>query len=195
MAEICGNIMSKYTFKPYRMIFPELFEKEKERIALHIKNVLKIEHIGSTAVPNLGGKGIVDIAIATPKENMENASRELQELGYEFRPSFGTADRFYFVINLPDLEEGKRRYHVHLTYLESSEWKGFIQFRDYLRTHPEAVIEYAETKKQAAAEANQVGTHYRKLKEPVFEKIHSAINNQTGGSIEFLNESNKEVMQ
>jgi len=173
--------MSKYTFKPYRMIFPQLFEKEKERIVLHVKSILKIEHIGSTSIPDLGGKGIIDIAIATKKEDMENASRGLQELGYEFRPSFSTADRFYFVIDLPDLEAGKRRYHVHLTYPESPDWKGFIEFRDYLRTHPEAVQEYAEIKKQAAAEAGQVGTHYRKLKEPIFEKIRSKTSNQSDG--------------
>lgn len=98
--------MSKYTFKPYRTIFPQLFEKEKEKILLSIKNILKIEHIGSTAVPNLGGKGIIDIAIASKKEDMENISRELQDLGYEFRPSFSTAERLYFVSYLPDLEEG-----------------------------------------------------------------------------------------
>ena len=184
--------MSKYTFKPYRMIFPQLFEKEKERILLHVKSILKIEHIGSTSIPDLGGKGIIDIAIAAKKQDMENACKALQELGYEFRPSFSTADRFYFVIDLPDLEEGKRRYHVHLTYPDSPDWKGFIEFRDYLRIHPEAVQEYAEIKKQAASEAGQVGTHYRKVKEPIFEKIRSKARNESLGSVEFLNESNLE---
>lgn len=165
--------MSKYIFKPYSVIFPQLFEKEKKRISFHVKNILKIEHIGSTSVQNLGGKGIIDIGIATKKEDMENASKELQELGYEFRPSFRTVDRFYFVSCLPDPEEGKRRYHIHLTYPESSDWKGFIELRDYLRTHPEAVQEYAEIKKQAALESNQIGEHYRKLKKPVLEKIRS----------------------
>ncbi|HEX4839092.1 MAG TPA: GrpB family protein [Rhabdochlamydiaceae bacterium] len=47
--------MSKYVFKPYNRIFPELFETEKKRIAAVIKPKTIIEHIGSTAVPNLGG--------------------------------------------------------------------------------------------------------------------------------------------
>ena len=147
--------MSKYVFKPYSSIFPELFNKEKDRIAPHLKKALAIEHIGSTAVCNLGGKGIIDIAIAVNKEDMDATSQQLQRLGYEFRPTFSTPDRFYFIIHLPDSEEGNRRYHVHLTYPESSDWKGFISFRDYLRTHPEEVQEYAEMKKQAAREANQ----------------------------------------
>ena len=168
--------MNKYTFKPYLKIFPQLFEKEKERILLHVKNVVSIEHIGSTSVPNLGGKGIIDIAIAVEKETMAEASSQLQNIGYEFRPTFSTPDRLYFIIYLPDPEEGKRRYHVHLTYLESHDWKGFIAFRNYLRSHPEELQNYAELKKQAAAEANQVGEHYRKIKKPMFEKIHSNIN-------------------
>jgi len=164
---------NKYTFKPYLAIFPQLFEKEKERISLHVKEILAIEHVGSTAVPNLGGKGIIDIAIAVEESKMEKVSKELQEIGYEFRPNFSTENRLYFVVDLPDPEEGKRRYHLHLTYLESKDWKDFIHFRDYLRSHPEAVEEYAEIKKQAAKGANQVGADYRKIKDPIFKKILS----------------------
>jgi len=167
--------MSKYVFKPYSSIFPELFNKEKDRIAPHLKKALAIEHIGSTAVCNLGGKGIIDIAIAVNKEDMDATSQQLQHLGYEFRPTFSTPDRFYFIIHLPDPEEENRRYHVHLTYPESSDWKGFISFRDYLRAHPEEVQEYAEIKKQAAREANQEGNLYRKIKEPIFQKINALI--------------------
>ncbi len=94
---------------------------------------MSIEHVGSTAVPGLGGKGIIDIAIGVEKECMEDIKNKLQELGYEFRPSFSTPDRFYFIIYLPDPEEDRRRYHIHLTYLESKEWKELIGFRDYLR--------------------------------------------------------------
>ena len=180
--------MSKYVFKPYSSIFPELFNKEKDRIESHLKKALAIEHIGSTAVCNLGGKGIVDIAIAVNKEDMEATSQQLQHLGYEFRPTFSTPDRFYFITYLPDPEEGSRRYHVHLTYPESSDWTGFISFRDYLRTHPEEMQEYAEMKKQAAFEANQEGTLYRKIKEPIFQKINALID-QTDDFSEILIEA------
>jgi GrpB-like predicted nucleotidyltransferase (UPF0157 family) len=163
--------MSKYVFKPYSKIFPELFQKEKHRIASHIKTALAIEHIGSTAVPNLGGKGIIDIALAVNKNDMDDAKEQLQNLGYEFRSAFSTPERLYFVIDLPDPEEEKRRYHVHLTYPESNDWKGLIKFRDYLRCHPEEAQEYAEVKKRAAMEANHSGEKYRKLKEHIFKKI------------------------
>lgn len=84
--------MKKYIFKPYSDLFPSLFNKEKERIASQLLKKASIEHVGSTAVPGLGGKGIIDIAIAVDKSDMENATAALQELGYEFRPSFSTPD-------------------------------------------------------------------------------------------------------
>ena len=165
--------MKKYVFKPYSKIFPELFNKEKERILARINNHLLIEHVGSTAVPGLGGKGIIDIAIAVNKVDMDKVTQQLQNLGYEFRPAFSTPDRHYFIIYLPDPEEGQRRYHVHLTYPENNEWDEFIGFRDYLIHHPEEVEEYAQLKKIAAEEANQEGERYRKMKEPMFKKIHA----------------------
>lgn len=168
--------MKKYVFKSYSKIFPELFDKEKQRIAPHLKKALAIEHVGSSAVPGLGGKGIIDIAIAVEKEEMDGASNQLQSLGYEFRPTYSTSDRFYFIIYLPDPEEESRRYHLHLIYPENHEWKEFIGFRDYLRQHPEAAEEYSEMKMHAAMEANHEGERYRKLKEPMFQKIRSLIN-------------------
>ena len=165
--------MKKYVFKPDSKIFPELFLREKERISSRVKMALAIEHIGSTSVPNLGGKGIIDIAIAVHKQDMDSVSQQLQSLGYEFRPTFSTPDRFYFIIYLPDPEEGERRYHLHLTYPENREWGQFIGFRDYLRNHPDEVEEYAAMKRQAADEAKHEGKHYRKIKEPMFEKVSS----------------------
>lgn len=165
--------MKKYVFKPYNESFPELFDNEKKRIAASLGSDAVIEHIGSTAVPGLGGKGIIDIAIAVKKENLSKISQQLQNLGYEFRPTFSTPDRLYFITYLPDPEEENRRYHIHLTYPENNEWKEFIGFRDYLRHHPEELQEYAELKKQAALEANHEGDRYRKVKEPMFEKIRS----------------------
>jgi 3-dehydroquinate dehydratase/shikimate dehydrogenase len=169
----------KYIFKPYSKTFPQLFEQERSRIAPHLKNCIAIEHVGSTAVPGLGGKGIIDIAIAVKKDDMNSATKQLQDLGYEFRPPFSTPDRHYFIAYLPDPEEKTRRYHIHLTYRESTEWKDLIHFRDYLRNHPEALQEYAELKKQAATKANHDGEHYRKLKDPFFKKIHASIKEES----------------
>jgi GrpB-like predicted nucleotidyltransferase (UPF0157 family) len=163
--------MKKYVFKSYSKIFPILFEEEKQRLASHLKGNLKIEHVGSTAVPQLGGKGIIDIAIAVDKKEMDSISKQLQELGYEFRPSFSTPDRLYFIIYLPDPEEGQKRYHIHLTYPESQDWKDLIFLRDYLRSHPEEAKKYGDLKEKAANESNEVGEKYRMFKDPLIREI------------------------
>lgn len=162
--------MKKYVFKPYSNSFPKLFEKEKQRLTSHIKDVL-IEHVGSTAVPNLGGKGIIDIAIAVNKEKLKSVSEQLQKLGYEFRLSAGTSERLFFRINLHDEEEGTRIYHIHLTYLNSKDWEEMIEFRDYLRSNPEEAKQYAEIKKKAAEKAHEDREKYIKLKEPTINGI------------------------
>lgn len=163
--------MKKYVFKAYNPIFPELFLREKERISSLIKASQAIEHVGSTAIPGLGGKGIIDIAIAVQKQDIEPVTQQLQKLGYEFRSAFSTPDRSFFVIDFPDPMEGTRRYHVHLTYPESDDWKGLLAFRDYLKAHPKEAEEYADLKRKAVLEADQDGEKYRKLKEPMFQKI------------------------
>lgn len=165
----------KYVYKPYSDIFPSLFQKEKKRISSSLKIAVDIEHIGSTSIPGLGGKGIMDIAICASKEDLKYTSEVLQKLGYEYRPNFSTPTRFYFMAYLPDPEQGNRRYHIHLTHPSSKEWHELIGFRDYLRAHPEAVEEYANIKKKAATIANEDGKQYRKIKEPIFEKILSFI--------------------
>jgi GrpB-like predicted nucleotidyltransferase (UPF0157 family) len=163
--------MRKYVFKPYSENFPELFVKEKQRIISHIRKSMVIEHIGSTAVPNLGGKGIIDIAIAVDKNEMNSVSEQLQKLGYEFRPMHGSLVSIFLRADLPDPQEGIRRYHIHLTYPQSKDWEDFIDFRDYLRTHPDEAPSYAELKKKAAEEVNEDGAKYRAIKEPIFRKI------------------------
>jgi GrpB-like predicted nucleotidyltransferase (UPF0157 family) len=167
--------MKKYAFKPHSKVFPRLFDKEKERITSHIKRELAIEHVGSTAVPHLGGKGIIDIAIAVDRKEMDFISKCLQELGYEFRPSFSTHDRFYFKADLPDPEEGVRRYHIHLTYPESQDWQDLIFFRDYLRSHHEEAKKYAELKEKAIIASNGDKEKYRMLKDPLIKKILAKI--------------------
>jgi len=167
--------MKKYVFKPYSESFPALFQREKERIASLVKTALAIEHIGSTAVPHLGGKGIIDIAIAINRKDADLTSEQLRALGYEFRQVHSTPDRLFFRIDLPDLEEGVRRYHVHLTCFESNDWKEFIAFRDYLKANPEECQKYEEIKKNAAIEANHEGEKYRKLKEPLFNEVLSKV--------------------
>lgn len=163
--------MSKYVFKPYNPIFAELFEKEKERLTKYLSGEYRIEHVGSTAVPDLGGKGIIDIYIVAPKEQLDRISQEVLSSGYEYRPRVSADQHVFHRIDLPDPIDGTRRYHAHISYPEADDFKQAIAFRDYLRKHPEDVRRYAEIKQNAAQEANQDKDTYMLIKTPVIQNI------------------------
>src|SRR5579885_662783 len=96
----------KYVFKPYSETFPRLFEKEKKRIAAYLGDTAIIEHVGSTSIPNMGGKGIIDLALAVSSDDLDAITDRLQNLGYQYKPEHSTSERRYFKIYLADLEEG-----------------------------------------------------------------------------------------
>lgn len=163
--------MKKYVFKNYHPIFPNLFKKEKNRIKKVLDKNDLIEHVGSTAVLGLGGKGIIDIYIAAAKRQMKALSERLQGLGYEYRPQAGSQERLFHKMSLPDPLEKIRVYHVHVTFPESQEWIVAIKLRDYLKTHLQDLQKYAEVKKIAAAKAKDNRETYLKIKNPVLEEI------------------------
>lgn len=160
--------MSKYVFKPYDPIFPKLFTKEQNRLKKFLEKDVLIEHVGSTAVPGLGGKGIIDIVIAADDKNgLLNVSSQLIKAGYYFDPDDGTKERLFHGRVVSD----DRKYHVHLTFKSSKDWKEMISFRDYLKTHTEDFEKYANIKKHAVTISNQDREVYIKIKEPVILKI------------------------
>lgn len=163
--------MEKYVHKPYLKKFARFFERKKERLQKSFKENLDIEHVGSTAVPGLGGKGIIDIVIGAEKEKFELVSTELQKLGYEFRSTASTDNRLFYRADLPDPVEGIRRYHVHLVIKNGQDWHEIINFRNHLIDNPDAASEYNEIKKLAVEGLSGDGERYKKIKEPFIKEI------------------------
>lgn len=163
--------MAKYIFKPYHDIFPRLFADEKNRLGKYLTGKYQIEHFGSTAVPGLGGKGIIDLYVIVSRQRVGKAKKEIERAGYLFRSNSGTARRLFFLQELPDAIEEKRVYHLHLTDMKNLDFQNDIRFRDYLRTHHDAVKEYAVVKRKSAQEANESKEMYMRIKQPVLQKI------------------------
>jgi GrpB-like predicted nucleotidyltransferase (UPF0157 family) len=161
--------MKKYIFKPYCKHFPKLFKEEKKRIVSYLKIDAEIEHVGSSSVPGLGGKGIIDIAILT--KDKDAVADCLLGLGYDFHLSYSTNDRFFFKMNLPDLQEGERTYHIHVMEKGSEESLDMLFFKEYLQKHPEYAKKYEDIKRKAAEVSHNEGEVYRKLKEPFMKKL------------------------
>ena len=164
--------MNKYIFEHYDPIFPKLFKKEQQRLKQILGNKYPVEHIGSTAVPGLGGKGIIDIMVLVPKRLMNQISQLLQKrAGYEFRATGGDEERLFHQQDLSDPQKGIRRYHVHVTFPGSESGKRAIAFRDYLRKHPKDLNRYAKVEQKAAGKAKGYREIYLAIKANVIEEI------------------------
>lgn len=160
--------MFKYIYRPYDEIYPELFNKEKDRLKKFLGEDILIEHVGSTSIFGMGGKGIIDIAVAAnSKKDLQVISSKLIEAEYYYDPEDGTEDRWFHGRKVSD----KERYHIHLTFRGSKDWKEMTSFRDYLRIHPEDLKRYAEAKKRAVKEAKQNREIYMRTKEPIILEI------------------------
>lgn len=163
--------MNKYAYRPYRKEFPQIYTKEKESIEQNIKGDYQIEHVGSTAIPGLGGKGIIDIMIGTKKDKMMDVAKQAEKLGYDYIPQASYPNRLFLHKPYPEDFDKETAYHLHVTNIDSDDWKNTIAFRDYLRTHPEDLVKYAQIKQQAANAANEDKETYMRLKEGMIREI------------------------
>lgn len=137
---------------PPNPAWPELFEQEKQNILTHLgPHFIAIEHFGSTAVPGLHAKPILDMLGGVASMAVADQLLEpLCKLGWETSAEFNAtlADRrFLRRRNAREI----RTHHLHLVVHDSTEqWKVRLAFRDYLRAHPETAREYERLKYELA---------------------------------------------
>lgn len=164
--------MNNYVFLPYSEKFPTLFRNEEKRIRKVVGKEPVIEHVGSTAVPGLGGKGVIDICVAVPKKEMKHVSAKFDsELGYSYQPDAGVDGmRLFHHIDLVGEDNIKRHYHVHITFPESSDYKEMIAFRDYLKNNPKEARKYADVKRKAVKLVGGLSSKKRLKEEYMFMK-------------------------
>ncbi|MDP3639719.1 MAG: GrpB family protein [Nanoarchaeota archaeon] len=162
--------MKKYIFRKYTPKYLKFFSSEKKRIVKALGSTVKIEHVGSTAIASLGGKGIVDIVVGVSKAKLQEAKKKLEKAGYEFREKASYPERLFFRRDYP-YKNRKRRIHIHLVKFGGTDWKEMIGFRNYLLKHPEVVEQYVKIKKEAVKKADGRGGVYRKHKENFIKSI------------------------
>ena len=162
--------MKKYVFREYETEYETFFKSEKDRLKKIIGNSANIEHVGSTAIPGLGGKGVVDLLIGTSKNKIEHTKIWLLKAGYQFPKNTSTSERLFFRRDCRYKNE-KRRIHIHLVEKNGIEWKSITAFRDYLKTHPNAIERYVTVKKDAVKKADGDGEIYRHHKKKFIEDI------------------------
>ncbi len=142
---------------PYETVWPKLFEEESAFLRRKLPgNLLKrIEHFGSTAVPGLSAKPIIDILVEviSLEETKKQIVPILEAEGYEYfwRPAFGDDRPPYYAWFIKRNPQGKRTHHIHMVEADSELWDR-IFFRDYLRQFPAEAELYDELKKKIAKE-------------------------------------------
>lgn len=142
------------TYDPH---WPALFEEEKKQLLAWLPKELigRIEHFGSTAVPGLAAKPIVDMLVEAT--DLEEVKRHvvpiLESKGYDFfwRPTWGNDTPPWYAWFIRRNEEGTRTHHIHMIERHFEHWDRLL-FRDYLIAHPMAAMEYQTLKLRLAAE-------------------------------------------
>jgi GrpB-like predicted nucleotidyltransferase (UPF0157 family) len=129
---------------PWCSQWPALFEEEAERIRAACGDaVIVVEHIGSTSVPGLASKPILDIMPGLVRtEDGHRTVEPMKGLGYEYFGEHGIPGRFYF----DRKANGATVIHVHVFELGSPDWRRHIVFRDVLRANPSLAAEYQRLK-------------------------------------------------
>ena len=127
---------------PYRDEWPVLFESEKKIIASAIgDHVRDIQHVGSTSIPGMPAKPILDLGIAVDEfESARTCIEPLTDIGYSFRGEHGIPRRHYFTRGDPTT------HHIHMVEESSDEWTKLIRFRDRLRADPNTAEGYCMLK-------------------------------------------------
>lgn len=159
---------------PYNDQWPKMFAAEKANILSVLDSTsVTVEHIGSTAIPGLAAKPIIDIMIGTKDLTAANSYiNPLETIGYEYVPeleaNFPYRRYLHKGPNLPN-----KHFHLHMVEINSDFWQRQLFFRDYLRSNPKALIEYRRLKIKLAKKYQTDVYNYCEAKSEFIQKILS----------------------
>jgi GrpB-like predicted nucleotidyltransferase (UPF0157 family) len=120
----------------------------KEAAPAFGKNLLEIHHIGSTAIPGIYAKPIIDmLPVVADIAAVDECISQMKSLGYEALGEFGIPQRRYFRRNNA---AGVRTHQIHAFQIGSPAITRHLAFRDFLRAHPEIALQYSDLKRRLA---------------------------------------------
>ena len=159
---------------PYDAVWADDFQKIKSELDGVLNGlVLSVEHVGSTSVPGLSAKPIIDIDVVIKDEAaLPPVIEALQSIGYQHNGDQGIKGREAF-----DYEgkEHLRKHHLYVCATDSAELKRHMTFRDYLRSDPDAVRGYSRVKEEGAALYPFDIDGYIAYKSPFIEQIYKKL--------------------
>lgn len=163
---------------PHDPEWSKLFEQEKQLLVETFGTRIKaVTHIGSTAIPDIPAKPIIDMNVAVESiDDIDDFIQKLPELGYEYIPERRFSDRQFF----PKGPAEERTHHLNLVEMTSeTAWENTLLFRDYLREHEEEREAYRSLKEDLAAKYTNNRDEYTESKgafiQTVLEKARGGL--------------------
>jgi len=158
-----GQHKRNFELAPYQSEWIELFDQEAKLLQSVLGDTAEqIEHIGSTSIPGMAAKSIIDIMVAIP--SLIRSSEliiGLDTVGYTYKPKDTIPDRMFFS---KEIQPEIRTHHLSLTQKGSEFWKNHLMFRDYLRENHQLASEYIQIKKSFAdyyARTNHIDVEWK----------------------------------
>jgi GrpB-like predicted nucleotidyltransferase (UPF0157 family) len=138
------NENEEFELSDYDPKWSENFAVEADLIAEALgEQVVEVKHVGSTSIPGLRAKPIIDILVAVEEfAPLDDYSRQLEPLGYFHHPHDAEDERLFFWKGTP------RTHHLHIVEFMTWEHQRHLVFRDYLRAHPEMAEWYEQVKQE-----------------------------------------------
>lgn len=136
---------------PYDVNWPAMFEEEKQFLleTFPVDLIGRVEHFGSTAVPGLAAKPVIDmlIEVSSLERTKGEIAPHLEALGYDYfwRATHGEDGPPFYCWFIKRNKQGVRTHHLHMVESHFEQWDRLL-FRDYLRNHPEDAARYQELK-------------------------------------------------
>lgn len=185
----------KITIESYQPVWVDKFQQEKTIIEAALARLSPVvEHIGSTSVPGLGAKPIIDILVGVGQEaQLDQTIQPMMAAGYTYFRKHEPAmpyRRFYVRMigsqgqappSMIDIGEQlvigqdfKSLTHIHLLVKDTIHWTRHIAFRDYLRTHPSIAAQYDTLKRTISLRDFKDGIAYNEAKDHFVKKVEAA---------------------
>jgi GrpB-like predicted nucleotidyltransferase (UPF0157 family) len=147
------------------------YERERARIVSALgEHIAGIEHVGSTSIPAVPAKPILDILVGVSDfDEARVCIAPMVAIGYRYRGENGIPRRHYFVKGDP------RTHHVHMLEVQSHGWQVTLRFRDLLRSNPTIAAEYAREKERLARLHADSRESYQREKDKIVDRILAQI--------------------
>lgn len=163
-----GMDKKKLQLMPHDVSWKDDFLSERERIKSAVDDSsIQIKHIGSTAIPNIYAKPILDMAILCGEKGLAAVADGLESLGYDYRGQFDDEIGHFYAV----LDKGNVRFvQAHIYEEETADWFSKLKFRDVLSQNAKLAKEYNDYKLELAKKVSSK-KEYAEIKDKWVDKF------------------------